>query len=162
MGIKASVIIPSLNRRDSLNRCLASLREQTCQDFETIVLTEEGDLAQIRNQGAKIATGEILVFIDDDVVCSPEWLSEILRSFTEGVDGCSGPAIIQAQYRQQRDLFRFGWIKQLYDILFLSPDQHLPGHFTSAGAWTTGASEEMCAYEGEVHFLEACNMAWRK
>ena len=38
----------------------------------------------------------------------------------------------------------------------------LPGHITRWGAWTTGATEESCSYEGEVEFLEACNMSFRR
>lgn len=37
----------------------------------------------------------------------------------------------------------------------------MPGHFTQSGAWTTGACEESCDYDGEVEFLEACNSAYR-
>jgi len=40
-------------------------------------------------------------------------------------------------------------------MIILSP-------FTKSGAWTTGACNESCRYEGEVEFLEACNMSYRR
>lgn len=128
-----------------------------------IVEGEEGPLAAIRNKGARRASGEYIVFIDDDVFTTRDWLKSIVETFeNESVDGVSGPAIMRLQHKRNRDLFRFPRIKFLYDLLFLDGLGRLPGHFTASGAWTTGASEALCSYEGEVHFLEACNMAFRR
>ena len=161
---EASIIIPTLGRTDSLRDCLESLWKQTFQDFEIIKVTEEGELAKLRNEGAKRSTGKYLIFIDDDTVTSPGWLDAIVKSFrsSESIAGVSGPAVITGKYRVNRDLFRYKLIKRAYDLLFLDGREYLPGHFTKAGAWTTGASEENCSYEGEVEFLEACNMAYRR
>lgn len=160
---KASVIIPSLGRSDALYDCKESLYRQTEQDFEIIVVTEEGPLAKLRNEGARRAKGEILIFIDDDVVTSPGWMEAILRRFSDkSIGGVSGPAVITGKFRGNRDLFKYRSIKWLYDLIFLEGRSHLPGHFMRSGAWTTGAANEDCNYEGEVHFLEACNSAYRR
>jgi GT2 family glycosyltransferase len=158
-----SIIIPTLGRGDSLRDCLESLWSQTYQDFEIIKVTEEGELARLRNEGAKRARGRYLVFIDDDVVCSPGWLSRIVRIFEERPDcaGVSGPAVITGQFRRNRDIFSFKFFKFLYDFWFCGRKYRLPGHITESGAWTTGACDESCDYEGEVEFLEACNSAYR-
>ena len=162
-SLSASIIIPSLNRPESLKRVLSSLEAQTVKPMECIVLTEEGPLARIRNEGAKKAKGEVIVFIDDDVFCSPEWLEGILQPFNRpNIGGVSGRAVITTRYRRQRDLFRFPKIKGLYDRIFLEGREHDPGRITKAGTWTTGASEEGCDYEGSVDYLEACNMAFRR
>jgi len=118
----------------------------------------------LRNEGAKRAKGAILVFIDDDIVATKNWLKEILSCFTYGnrIGGVSGPSIIDSGYRKNRDLFRYPMLKKLYDWLFLDGLEQLPGHITSSGAWTTGACNESCSYEGRVDFLEACNMAFKR
>lgn len=87
-----SVIIPTYNRADYLERCLSSLVTQTCQDFEVIVcddgstdhsceiakkfvnrlriryyLTEHwGGPAHPRNIGIEKASGEWVCFLDSD------------------------------------------------------------------------------------------------
>lgn len=153
-----SVIIPTLGRSEALRDCLESLWNQTNQDFEIIKVTEEGPLAELRNSGAKRAKGDILCFIDDDVICSPGWYEGIVKAFDNPeIAGVSGPAIITKQFRRNRDIFRFKWIHDLFSGELCS----LPGHFSKAGTWTMGACEESCDYEGEVEFLEACNMAYR-
>lgn len=160
----ASVIIPTLGRRDSLHDCLESLWNQTYQDFEIIQVREEGELARLRNEGAKRSRGEYLIFIDDDVVCDPGWLQAIMHVFENRMDvaGVSGPSIIPSEFKRNRDLFKYGPIKWLYDLVFLEGRAYLPGHFTKAGAWTTGACDASCDYEGEIEFLEACNSAYRR
>jgi len=136
---------------------MESLWSQSNQDFEIIKVTEEGELASLRNEGARRARGKYLIFIDDDVICGERWMESILRTFsTYDVAGVSGPAIIKKHYRRNRDVFKYGWINGL----FMDGKQLLPGHITTSGAWTTGATREDCDYEGPVEFLEACNMAW--
>lgn len=159
----ASIIIPTLGRGDSLAVCLESLRAQSFQDFEIIKVTEEGPLARLRNEGAARATGKYLIFIDDDVICEPDWLKAITQTFEHDriIGGVSGPSYISQESRRNRDLFRYRFYKWLYDVVFTSGQAHLPGHITRAGAWTTGACEESCDYDGPVHFLEACNSAYR-
>ena len=162
--LRHSVIIPTLGRPEALNRCIDSLNAQTQVPEEIILVTERGELAQLRNQGARKATGEIISFIDDDVVCSTFW-SESIRSqfnFRSHVVGVSGIAYIPEGLQRKRDLFRYRFIKYLYDLLFLEGKSHLPGRFTQAGTWTTGAVSQECDYEGQVDFLEACNQTWRK
>lgn len=157
-----SVIIPTIGRVDSLRDCQESLWAQTYQDYEIILVKEEGELARLRNEGAKRARGKYLIFIDDDVVTSPGWLAAIIRTFEERPDcgGVSGPSVITREFRRNRDIFSFKLFKHLYDLWFCFGQSSLPGHITKAGAWTTGACNESCNYEGEVHFLEACNMAY--
>jgi O-antigen biosynthesis protein len=153
-----SIIIPTLGRKDCLRDCLESLWAQSNQDFEIVLVKEEGELAALRNEGAHRARGKYLIFIDDDVVCYPGWFSAIVRTFESGdISGVSGPAVVRGDFRRNRDVFKFGWINHL----FMDGRQMLPGHISRAGAWTTGATNEDCSYEGPVQFLEACNMAYR-
>ena len=158
-----TIIIPTLGRGACLRDCLESLHDQSYQDYDIVKVTEEGPLAKLRNQGAKRARGKYIVFIDDDVYCSPRWLQSIVETFEkdENIGGVSGPAVITGEFKRNRDIFRFGPIKLFYDLFFCGGRQSLPGHICKSGAWTTGAHLESCAYDGPVHFLEACNMAYR-
>lgn len=160
--LKISVIIPTFQRPESLETCIRSIEHGTIKPYEIIVRSERAPLSAVRNAGAREASGDILTFIDDDVTVTPQWLESIRDSFMrEGCDGVSGPAITKLELRRNRDIFRYRWIKKLYDLIFLDSRHLLPGHFTSWGAWTTGATEEGCDYEGSVQFLEACNMSFK-
>jgi O-antigen biosynthesis protein len=160
----ASIIIPTLDRGSELQECLESLWKQTNQDYEIILVREHGELARLRNAGAAKAKGEYLIFIDDDVVCAPGWLAAIVKTFEERprCAGVSGPSVITQQYRLNRDIFSFKLFKSLYDLWFCFGQSHLPGRITKAGAWTTGACDVFCDYDGPVQFLEACNSAYRR
>ena len=157
-------MVPSLEREETLKRCLRSLELQSFKDFEILIDREKDGLAKVRNRLASKATGDILVFIDDDVTCSSDWLKTIASVFDSSrtIAGVSGPAIVPKESRPNRDIFRYVQIKEFYDYFFCDGRQSLPGHITSSGAWTTGASLETCSYEGSVDFLEACNMAFRR
>ncbi len=160
---KTSIIIPTLGRGEALRKCLKSLDEQTVKPCEIITVTEKGELAHLRNQGASKGRGDILIFIDDDVITTSNWLYTILNKFSDPlIAGVSGPAIIRQEIRRNRDIFKYRMAKILYDKLFCEGRESLPGHIMRSGAWTTGASLPICNYEGQVDFLEACNMAWRR
>lgn len=152
-----------MGRSESLSTCLDSLEKQTYRYFEVIKVTEEGALANLRNEGAKRARGTVLIFIDDDVVCTPSWLESIVAAFNmdSRIGGVSGPSVVDRYHQSNRDIFRWKLIKKLYDFLFLEGNKK-PGMITKAGTWTTRACDEDCDYDGEVDYLEACNMAFRR
>lgn len=104
------------------------------------------------------------MFIDDDVTCSSNWLATIVNVLDSNpaVSGVSGPAVIPEEAKFNRDIFKHKLFKKFYDSFFCDGREYLPGHITKSGAWTTGASLETYDYEGEVDFLEACNMAFRR
>lgn len=148
-----SIIIPTLGRNESYYTCKESIYDQSNQDYEIIKVTREGPLAEIRNEGARRAKGKYLVFIDDDVICEPGWLDGILSGFERGADGVSGPSYTTNKFRSARDVFRFEFLHNL-----LSSGN--PGHFSQFGAASLAATKEDCDYQGEVEYLEACNMAF--
>ncbi|MBC7074079.1 glycosyltransferase, partial [Candidatus Parcubacteria bacterium] len=93
-----SIIIPTLNEEKYLPILLEQIKKQNFSDYEIIVadagskdktveiaknfgciITKGGCPARGRNQGAKLAKGEILWFIDADTLFLPEnFLKEIL------------------------------------------------------------------------------------
>ena len=155
----ASVVIPTLERHQELESCLKSLDAQTEQRFERIILRERGALAVLRNEGLRQARAPVVCFIDDDVVCSPTWLSSLLRVFRESpkVVGVTGPAVIPESYRTNRDIYRFRSLTWAYTTLFVLPESR-PGYLTTAGTFVPTPDY---SYQGSVQFLEACNMSFR-
>lgn len=99
---KLSVIIPALNEEKYIAPTLQSLAEQTCKDFELIVkdgfstdktvdiAKEYADLViskkdisigDARNQGARYAKGDVLVFVDADTSLDKNALELIAQDF---------------------------------------------------------------------------------
>jgi glycosyltransferase involved in cell wall biosynthesis len=97
-----SVIIPALNEEKYIASTLKSLAEQTCKDFELIVkdglsvdntveiALEYADLVvskrdtsigDARNQGARYAKGDVLVFVDADTSLDKNALELIAENF---------------------------------------------------------------------------------
>ncbi len=110
----ASVIIATRNRAIPLRDCLHSLRKQTHLPKEIIIVDSSEDDATCkvvrseaslplvyihtpkpsaaiqRNIGAREAAGDIVIFLDDDVVLEPSVIAEILAVFGSDPDGAIG------------------------------------------------------------------------
>jgi GT2 family glycosyltransferase len=100
---------------------LDSIRRQTYLDFE-VVLVVEGSrsmyndiasylddtypltrlffrseslgLSAARNFGAKVSQGDIIAFVDDDAVLSPNWADQVVKSFEDpSIVAVTGPAL---------------------------------------------------------------------
>ena len=99
-----SVIIPVLNGKKYIRKCLDGIFSSTYTDFECIVVDDGSNdgtqeivcnyrvkikllpdgphgPAYARNQGAEMAAGEILFFVDVDVIIQSDTLSKIAAAF---------------------------------------------------------------------------------
>jgi glycosyltransferase involved in cell wall biosynthesis len=102
-----SVIVPALNEEKYIASTLKSLAEQTYKDFELIVkdglsvdstveiareyadlVVSERDtsIGEARNQGARYAKGEVLVFVDADTSLDKNALELIAEDFNRYLD----------------------------------------------------------------------------
>lgn len=99
-----SVIVPTKNSERTLKACLVSIRAQSYPQVELIVVDngstdatvdiaqELADLADRwgpertaqRNRGARLASGEYLLFVDSDMVLSPGIISECVQALAAG------------------------------------------------------------------------------
>lgn len=115
---RISVIVPVHNAHRTLAQCLESLERQTDPGYEVIVgddqstddsreiaksiseragfrlveLAVNKGQAVARNEGAKVATGEILAFVDANVVVPDDWLVRYRRLLDEL---CDVPALLR-------------------------------------------------------------------
>ncbi len=115
--MEISLIIPTKDRQSTLKNCLDSLQVSQLPRFEVIVVDDcsqqnVSDLVKAyghkivrldkpsgawhaRNRGAQEATGDILVFIDSDMIIPPDGLPKIHRFFSQnnyaalsGINSC--------------------------------------------------------------------------
>lgn len=108
-----SVVINTDNRIDYLQRTLSGLRYLNYPHFEVCVVsgpTEDGtkdylaslgeavkvshcpvrNLSVSRNMGIAMADGDVVVFIDDDSVPEPEWLTDLAAGYADETIGAVG------------------------------------------------------------------------
>lgn len=118
--VKATIIIPTMGgQRDYLVEALHSIEQQRLprDEFEIIVVDNNSKVTlaeeverfnrdkphpirylheprvgstEARHAGARAACGEILVYTDDDVLVSPDWLKSLLEPFRNPQVGCVG------------------------------------------------------------------------
>ena len=111
--MKISIIIPVYNSSLTLNECLESIFSSTFKDYEVIVvsgnsadnsvdiakqyqtkvieLSENKGPGAARNKGSELAQGEILLFLDSDVIIKKNSLNLISDKFSlVEVDGIQG------------------------------------------------------------------------
>ena len=112
-----SVVIPALNEEKFIGHCLSALGRQTLGSakFEVIVVDNgstdrtreitakfetclnlqvleapKGNISTLRNQGASVATGSFLAFLDADCIPNSTWLSDALQLLRLGDGGVIG------------------------------------------------------------------------
>lgn len=163
---KISIILCSYKRPESLKRCLYSIKNQDYDDYEIILCEEEGHLVELKEKSRRKAKGEILVFIDDDVICHYGWLKSIVEWFSKcpKIIGLTGPTYVSDKYRKNRDVFKGGLFKCFYNWFFLEGKAYLPGRITSCGVNTLGANyqTEFSQQVQKVDFLEPAQYAIRR
>jgi GT2 family glycosyltransferase len=162
-----SVVICTRDRPDELARCLASLPEQTRPPKEVVVVdnaSREGRTRELamaaetiyvredrpgldfaRNAGIRAASGEIIVYTDDDVRLHPRWLERMVAAFDDSrimaVTGQVMPAELETQAQCHFETFwplGRGYCQIDYESAFFSTDQT-----RGCPAWEIGAGASM-------------------
>jgi len=146
-----SVIIASHNRRELLRRCLDSLAKQT-QDLGTLEVIvaddgstdgtaemvgqleptfrlrllklEKGGKSSALNAGIEAAAGPVCLFLDDDIVASPELVAEHLALHREEPRAIGIGALTQ-QPPASRDWYAHAYAKSWNDRYEKLPDKYV-------------------------------------
>jgi GT2 family glycosyltransferase len=153
--------------------------EEFSQRMPICLETFGGGLVSSANRGWKLASGEIVSRIDDDVVLSPGWVAAVVSTFESDptVGGVTGPTIIPEEFQEGRDLTYFNrrimgatgihWriLKWIYHGFFMEGTPLAVGRFFKSGAFSLGSNfKDSSSLEGpvDVDYLEACNMSMRR
>lgn len=97
--MKVSIISPFVNKNQKILVCIKSLKNQNYKNIEIIVLSEkvklnirdvksifnpkERSVSEKRNYGAKIATGDVLLFLDYDCIAKKDSIENLVKVFQE-------------------------------------------------------------------------------
>lgn len=164
---RASVVICTCDRPDSLASVLASLKQQSHKPYEVVVVdnassdgrtravAEAADVRYIleprrgldiaRNTGARTATADIVAYADDDVVLHERWLERICGAFDEpwvmAVTGLVLPAELATEAQRQFERywgFGRGYRRIDFDQTFFASDRNY-----GCNAWDVGAGASM-------------------
>jgi glycosyltransferase involved in cell wall biosynthesis len=159
--LTTTVVVSTRDRPDDLERCLASISRLQVPADEVIVVDNASSddrtervarsagvrylheplpgLNRARNRGLAVATGDVVLFTDDDVQVHPRWLAELLRVFVDPMTmlatGLVLPAVLDTDARLQFELhagFNRGFERRDFDGTRVSP--------YVAGAMGAGAS----------------------
>jgi glycosyltransferase involved in cell wall biosynthesis len=165
-----SVIIPTLNEEKYLPRLLQSIKEQNFnqEEIEIIVADADsqdktreiarsfgyrvikgGNLSQGRNNGAKAASNNLLLFADADIVLPKDFLQKAVKEFSErGLDGAAFLLYpINGEF----------WENFLFDVFYNYPIRLLFSfwkHGSMALLVKKGAHQKIEGFNEEIVFME--------
>lgn len=169
----ASVVICTRDRPEELQRCLASLPQQTYSPREIIVVDnasrdqrtrdialaahaiyireDRAGLDIARNTGARRATSDIVAYTDDDVLLQRRWLERLVAAFDHpklaAVTGLVLPAELATEAQRHFETywsFGQGYHRRDFDAARFA--DHAGGVFP---AWDVGAGASM-AFRREI------------
>jgi glycosyltransferase involved in cell wall biosynthesis len=117
--MKISIVIPAYNEERYLGRTLEQLSESAdavgepyeiivvadgCEDGTAAVARQHGTrllevelrhIAAVRNAGARLATGELFIFVDADTLVPPETLAATVRVIRDGAAGGGARPVLE-------------------------------------------------------------------
>jgi len=123
--VQISIVIPTYNRRALLSRTLPTIFQQTCPPnaYEVIIVVDgstDGTSAMLRqlrpsceflvleqpnrgpsparNAGLRVARGDLILFLDDDLLCDPNLVGEHLGAHQSGENQLAfGPIFVSPE-----------------------------------------------------------------
>ncbi len=109
MNVSVVICTYAMERYDVFSECVESVLAQTYEPLEVVIVVDGNDavfervredfgdreqtvlhcneenqgISYSRTKGAKIATGEVVAFIDDDAVAEPDWIAQLASVYEE-------------------------------------------------------------------------------
>jgi GT2 family glycosyltransferase len=110
--LRISVVVPTSDRPDHLDRCLGSLTHVSYPDWQLVVVDQSKDDLSVavmarwaahlpatiwarlaiknaslaRNEGVRLSNGDVIAHLDDDCAVAPSWLHEVAAAFERNPD----------------------------------------------------------------------------
>ncbi|MEK6890886.1 MAG: glycosyltransferase [Nanoarchaeota archaeon] len=176
-----SIIIITRNEEECLPRLLESIKRQSFRDFEVILSDAqstdrtreialfygckivEGGLPSVgRNNGARFAKGEILLFLDADVVLPKGFLEKSLLEFSQKKVGCASPILlIMSDHFVDKFLFLF------YNTWIRLTSKHFPQALGNCiYCWKNAFNgvmgfDESILFAEDADFIKRCGFKYR-
>ena len=135
---RISVVMPVYNAERLLGECLTALRASTWRDFEILVVDDSSTDASreiaaahgarvipsggrlgpagARNKGVEYARGDIVFFIDSDVVVRPETMTRLMAAFDAdpGLDGIIAVQSPTMRFQNLCSVYKNLWMYHTY------------------------------------------------
>jgi glycosyltransferase involved in cell wall biosynthesis len=179
----ATVIVCTRDRPASLRRTLGSLLEGDYPNYEILVVDNDPakpatrsvvadlggnvrysaeplpGLSRARNRGVREARGEVLAFIDDDVIADRGWLRNVVLGFTRAASvGCVTGFVPAAELDTPAQAFFDGKVqwaasteRRLYDLTVNRVEHplypYIPGIFGAFTAISSAAAERIGSFD---------------
>jgi len=151
---RISIVMPVYNAEALLDECLGAVRASAGVDYEVIVVDDSstdrspaiaeahgctvipsgGRLGpgRARNVGARAARGDILFFIDSDVMIRPDTLTRLAAAFADpGLDGAMAVQAPNMRFRDACSLYKNLW---MYHTYARRAGEDVPLFYTTAAA----------------------------
>ncbi len=166
--LRASLVIVSRHRTDTLLRCLVAVRQMDHAAFELIVVADPAAAAVVRglgrplklvvfdapnisaarNAGIAQAAGEVVAFLDDDAVPEPTWLRRLTAPFADSDVAAAGGWV------RSRNGISWQWQAGRVDRLTRPAPMAVPADAVSLHRAAPGLAVEVkgtnCAYRRDL------------
>jgi len=179
--LSISLIICTRNRVQDLRDCLDSLIQQT-HTIDEIIIVDSSDnhltrklsedyktrteiplkyihtspgLTKQRNIGISMANGDIVTFLDDDVILESNYFKEILDAFN------SSPGIVAAGGNITNST-RLSGPKKLFHNIFLLGNQNVKKGYMQKSGYSNDVAFNKIAKMTETEILSGCNCSFKK
>jgi glycosyltransferase involved in cell wall biosynthesis len=170
-----SIIIPALNEENNIKRLLESIKKQDFFDYEIIVadagsedktkeialayncIVIKGGLpAKGRNEGSKIAKGEILFFLDADTILQDNFLKNSINEFVNRKLEIASFRLIPISGENKSKIF----LDIFYNIPIIIFEKLLP-HAATGIIVTKNVFEKVGGFDEDIKLSEDHYMARR-
>jgi len=84
--VELEVIVVDNNSSDNTKELVLDFASKTCSPIIRYVYEEKVGLSHARNTGISISNGQVVAFLDDDVLVSSDWIKNILNTYVTHPD----------------------------------------------------------------------------